>query len=351
MAKPNIDIEYLLYSFYIKYTDNTLPILVQSSFPDSTATSVDIYIDLYSIINTIKRNSAIINLQEADVTITSSVINMCAHYREAFRKFGVYARIFIVYSDNNNCVYKKWIPGYNKNKYIISKELQDNINININLIEILSHYLPDIHYIYTTYEVGTAMLYLMTDINYDKPAIVITKDNYLTPIVTCRSEVAVFRPLYLKQRQASYAITRDNFWSVFAYQRGLKSSIDTTLSPELVSCINMLCKVPERSIRGLIQIPTAIKVLKQLIEDNIILNQYVVPYSNFTLLLESILKVGCSVEYESRFKAVDLRFQKQLFADSPESKIITLDNLYDPGNLNMILNKYFSENPIEINKL
>lgn len=350
MTKPNIDIENLLYSFYIKYTDNTLGLLTQSSFPNSTATNVDIYIDLYSVINTVKRNSAIINLHPVDTTITSSILNMCIHYRAAFKRFGVYARIFLVYSENKGSMYQKWIPGYNKDKYTISAELQNNINTNLSLVEILSHYIPDIHYINSTYEVGAVMLHLMY-MNKDIPSIVITKDNYLSSIVTCRSQVALFRPLYTKQQQASYAITKDNFWERFSYQRDLKVPINTSLSPELISCVNMLCRIPERGIKGLVHIPTAIKTLESLIEQNIILNQYVVPYSNFTLLLESILKIGNALEYENRFKAVDLRFQQQLFADSVESKTIVLDNLYDPGNLNMLLNKYFSENPIEVNKL
>lgn len=351
----NYNLENLLYSNFIEYyTNNTLGNIVAEAFKGNSSTSAVLFIDMYSIIKSLYGNDWINTTN--DVTITASVINMCAHYREGFRKFGVEISIYIIFSSNtSSTLNEKFIPKYNsrmKNIISNSDQLNNIIKTNCNLLSILCPYLPNIYFIPGTYEIGAiiASLIKLTSL----PNIIISKDPYLLQLVTYPNTV-ILRPLK-NQGDKSYSIYHNaissNFWERYSYIRKI-NTINTAISPTLISMVNTLSRMPERSIYSIFSIPTTFKIINDMISNHIINNDYTVINTNIINYIESLFNGEKYGFLEFRFKAIDLEFQKNVYENSSEYKIAlsNIKDYNDSGGLNVILNQYFNETPIEVYKL
>ena len=96
-------IESILYGNYIKY--DKMSELVESNFKGSTSTTVNIFIDIYSMFRNVHMSDSLNSNNQ--LILSSSIINLCAHIRHFFRsRYKVESNIYIVHSDN--------IPEYNK---------------------------------------------------------------------------------------------------------------------------------------------------------------------------------------------------------------------------------------------
>ena len=90
-------VEQLLFSNYIKY--DRLKTLINESFKGSDATEINVVIDMYSICKSLYRNN--IEIGDIGSILTSSVINMIAHYRHFFRTYyGTDSKFYIINSIN-----------------------------------------------------------------------------------------------------------------------------------------------------------------------------------------------------------------------------------------------------------
>ena len=81
-------------------------------FKGSNATSINIYIDGYNIIQSLfSTNTKIID----NLSVVSGMINLCSHLRSYYRNFyNVESRIFIIMSNGDFRICKSLIPPYNK---------------------------------------------------------------------------------------------------------------------------------------------------------------------------------------------------------------------------------------------
>lgn len=348
-------IERLINSNYIRY--NKLVEIVTHAFVGSTATEVNIYIDLYSILKSLYSDRTNYIIEDYS-SVTSSIINMCAHYREFFRsRYKVESKFFIVYSKNCPYINKQFYPEYNKNnefKMNSNKMADDMIKNNLELLSTLCPYLPDIHFVQGSFETGVIIYDLICreEVNNRNPHIVITKDIYNYQLVSMRDNIVILRPKKKDGMDVSYYINNHNLYSEYLKSRKTDySNIPAVLSTGLLSLLMTLSSVTERNIKSLINIRSALKLLNEAVSDYRILNGHnsdiLNVYNNLNI---EKYNIGATT-FEHRFKSIDIQFQHIVFINTPECIAISLDNLYDPDNVRAINNKYFKKNPLDLNKL
>lgn len=349
-----VSIEQLINSSYIKY--NRLTGIINEVFVGSNASHVNIYIDLYSVLKPIFGNNyAILDYS----VISSCVINMCAHYREFFKtRYGVSSTIFIVYSQNNPYINNQFYSGYNEKNYktiTSDKLLIDMVKNNIELLELLCPYLPDIHFIKSEYETGVVIYDLICrqEAVAHVPHLVISKDVYNFQLVTLQQDTIILRPKKSKGEDLSYYINRYNVLPTYLLiERKIKpESVIPTLRPELLSTIMAMAGVKERNIKSVCNISSSLKILHRAIEEQKIINGYNSdPLTLYFNIDNSKLSIS-EKTFEFRFKAIDIYFQYLVYMNTAECKSIKLNNLYDPETLREINDKHFIKYPLNLNAL
>lgn len=348
-----ISIEQLMNTSYIKY--NNMIEIINSAFVGSKAESLNLYVDLYSILKPLYKS----DVEIVDYTIiTSCIINLCAHYRAFFRqKYKVETAFYLVYSKNCGYINNQYYPEYNKkNEFLFNtnKLIDDMINNNLNLLETLCPYLPDIHFIKGTFETGVIMYDLIcrSELNNNDPHIILTKDIYNYQLVPSRNNVIILRPKKANGQDVSYYINQNNLLNIYLKERKCKHT-NQILMPSLLSLIMALSSVHERNIKSLLNITSVFKLLEESVSYNKILNGY---NTDLSILYDYICKVTNNFKtgfdtINFRFRSVDIMFQHSAFINTPECKSIVINNLDDPMTVKDINNKYFINNPLDLERL
>lgn len=353
----SVPIEALIASNYVKYS--ALSPLISNAFRGSTATEVNLYIDVYSIIKSLYADGYNVDIKD-DKSFTASIINMCAHYREWFRyNLGVYVKIFIVHSYNCPELNNKFICGYNlsmKKKVEINHKMTDFLNYNSELLETLCPYLPDIHYIKTEFETSVVMSYIIDKETLSgniNPNIILTKDMYNIQLLLHPSTV-ILRSRKFKGEDTSFLIGPLNgspnsicdFWNFYGSKDNLKND-GIYINPINISLLMAINKLEGRSLPALINVSTAKKYILNTVGTECI------PCSIDSLIEANpnILDKVSKFILESRFKTIDLQFQKSIYCTSTESMLLKYKNLNDPVAVKAINDKYFVNSPIHLDRL
>lgn len=359
MINSKINIEQLINSNYVKY-DRMIEI-VKSAFVGSSAQDLNIYIDLYSILKVLYKENEIYNIKDYS-TVSSCIVNMCAHYREFFRtRFKVETVFYIVYGENCDYVNKKFYPEYNgKNMYAMNnnKVVKDMIFNNLELLKTLSPYLPDIHFINVgDMETGVVMYDLICRSEANRPDIpnmIITKDPFVYQLAA-RDNVIIVRPKKFNGVDSSYYINKYNLIDIYLKERKSTHRPNNIISPYLFSLILTLSSLKERNIKMLYNIKTAINLIDKGISSYTLLNGYNTSFNIWDGL--DLGNTKCSIgktTFEYRFRALDIMYLHEIYFNNEHiSNRIYLDvkNLYDPEAVKYINNEYFANNPLDLNRL
>lgn len=351
---PKISIDQILGTNYIRY--DRLVDMVNKAFVGSSADTVNVYVDLYSMLKQLYNNQGY-NIEDY-TKVTSNIINICAHYREFFRtRYRVESKYFIVYSKNTPYINNQFYPEYNaKNNHAFNsnKLIDDMIIHNTILLETLCPYLPDIHFIKGEFESSVIIYDLIcrNELVDNSPHIVLTKDPYAYQLVPMRDNITVFRPKKNKGIDVSYFINKNNLMHTYLTERKVKINDNyITLSPMTLSLIMALSSVKERNIKSMLNINSAINMVYDAIKEFKLINGY---NSDFNTIWNALdhrkIKVS-QLNFEYRLKAIDVHFQHSIFINTAECKDINLSNLYDPQTVKDINNKYFINNPLDLNRL
>lgn len=363
MIREVASLESMLYGNYIKY--DRLMELTYSAFKGSSANNINIYIDLYSILSPLYSRYDQYNILNYSI-VTSSIINLCAHLRHLYRnRYNVESKIFLMYGTNTPDYNRSIYYGYNKSvaDSIVNNEvIRVMINQNIPLLETLCQYLPDIFFIKTDWEIGVGI----TDIikreelkGNDNPNIIYTKDQYLYQLTAMLPNTALFRVKKHNGEDISSLVVRDNcFQAISMDKRDVTLEEVALFNPELTSLLSTLSNLPSRGIKSLFSIFTALRLLNQAITERIIPNSYCtnpgIVYDYITNNGRLIKSKGVSYTREmfiNRYNAIDIYSQYIIYSNSP-TKIVDYDiNLYDPESVKDINNRYFRENPLDLNRL
>lgn len=345
-----VTVEELLYSNYIKYDrlDKMSSLFQPGSF-------MDIYIDVYSMIK------GLYNKEVKIVTptiITSAIINICAHYRYYFTGKNIDTTFYIVNSKNISELNKKLCPNYNSKiefAYEADKRMEELIYSNVELLKVICPYLTDIHFINSdsAYETGAIMDHIMNKVNPNNMRynVVITRDLYNYQLCS-RVNTFILRPYKTKDGDNSYVINRENLMKIVLWER--KSSIKKTyINSELLYVLLALSNVPERNIKSLLNLNSAVKVLERALDTMRLVNEYNF-YTNSIWMaindVQQIANVGETV-IDHRLKAIDIAFQSSVYSNTMEAQLLKFENLYDPETVMRINEKYFVNNPLDLEAL
>lgn len=349
----SIPVSQVIAGSYVKYS--RLSELISFAYSGSAATHVNLYIDLYAALKTLYSES--LRTEMTDYTaVTSSILNMCAHYRSFFKKLGVTTKIFLIFSHNCNIISQKLVAGYNKTYFRKSQNKMpaDMVNFNIELLELLCPFLPDIHFLKTEFEVSVLIEYLIRKEQGEgnvNPNIIISKDIYPCQITSLHDDTTLIRPKKLHGEDISTIITPrnsanyvDTFWSLVLLARNYKA-IKIQIHPVNFPLFLALNRMDERDLEMLCSFAKSRNIIANVAGDQ--------PIKISPFAIQDQLMSG-NPPYEivnNRFKVIDVEYQLVLFMDSIESKQIHYENLSDNATVNMICSKYFEKNPVDLQRL
>ncbi len=342
----------ILTSSFVKY--NQLNNLITHAFAGSTATEINLYIDLYGMIKTLFSNSFRTDISDY-TAMTSTIINMCGHYRTFFKHIGVGTKIFLVFSYNFPEPNRKLVAEYNQSFGIKLNNdmIKEMVELNNNLLETLCPFLPDIFFLRTEFE-SSVLIDKLIRMGNENPNIIISKDIYPIQLTYLHPNTAFIKPKKLNNEDVSVIIPPtsninfvDDFWNVYCLARG---SIQITRKSVGIHPINFpllaaMNRFPERGFKSLMNHTIANKLIFG-----------VVGKEPVKISVQSIIDAGLSNNLQqqaidSRYLSLDINFMRQIYDDSIESKTIQLLNLSDPGTVNQICAEYFQSNPVDLARL
>lgn len=353
-------IDQIIYSSCVKY--DRLQYLVYRTFSDTSiakATTLNVFVDLYSVLKSVFSEHGHTDLSLGNYTdITVGLVNMCAHYRSFFKSIGVYTKFYMVFSLNTGEYYTKFVKDYNA-KFRAKSEVKQFVDVvasNFQLLELITPYLPDIHFVYTkeNYESTVLMAYLINKINDGNPNLILSKDIY--PMQLCASfpYTSYLHPKKIKGGgDASMMITinekkesfRKDFWDLLISERlGNFTSIETLykLSPVNFPLLCAMNRFTDRNLYAVININQSVDAIYNVVED-----------ADIRLTIDTLLMSGKISEalirtIEPRLYCLDYNYAYPYYANSPEVLNINLNNLQDNGKLENINSKYFANNPMKL---
>ena len=129
--------------YYIKY--NRLAMLINAQFKNSSATSVDMYIDLMDIFCKVDKAITDDSLAlENPLAITSAIINLTAHYRNFFYSWYKCTTRFWIINAKSNSLSTKYFPGFEERT--LSPMMNRLYELNVETLKMLCNYINDIQY-------------------------------------------------------------------------------------------------------------------------------------------------------------------------------------------------------------
>ena len=133
----------IIHKYFVRY--DRLMGAIPYAYSDLNIKQLNIYIDLFGLYKTIYSRSYRTTINDY-VEFTSGIVNLCSHYRAFFKRNGVYTKIFLISSFNTPSNIKSILPEYNKTMEDKrqNKVIGEMMDFNLNLLEILCPYLPDI---------------------------------------------------------------------------------------------------------------------------------------------------------------------------------------------------------------
>ena len=360
----NRSVESVVLSYHIRY--ERLTELINYAFAGSDANTINLYIDLYPILRDLYTDRFVISYDK-NIDLVPLILNMCAHYRYFFsRYYNVYTNIYLVAGRNIPQISSMLIPKYN---YTMEKRnngpshsiIDDMVSMNFDIMNILVPYLQDIHFINTEFETSVVMGYIMSiQENKDIPNIIISKDIYPIQLVTSnRFNNTTFIMPYktIKDEMhvdvsaivgsASNPNNWKDFWEFYIHHRRLKFTSNIFINPANISPIIALSGLPERSINALMRFDGSYGMISQIMGTTASQCSIETLYNSFDLdgkIPKNIV--------EDRFHVIDVVYQMDaLYTNSSEALLMKFENKHDPETVKKICDKYFTNIPINLEKL
>ena len=350
----NISIGQIIASNYIKF--DRLIQMVELAFAKSTATEINLFIDINSCVKQIYASIFSLATLEEPTAIAAHIINMIAHYRKFFKKGGVSCNAYLVYSSNIRPENQMFYFEYNKNNSDMMRLQPEKQALLINNLEILDKlcpYLPNTSLTIGTFESSVIMHDIINKIRKPNiPNIVISRDIYATQLVAVNDDVILFRPKKSKHQDESFFVSKGGCINNLIADRQV-NGISEDISDGLLSFIMALNKLPERNMKSLFSLPKALSLTKDAIRTNKILNGYNSYIYNIYELFPDKEKVQCiHGGIDGRFKAIDILYQYAIYSSSPDRyNFNDIQNLYDPNSIHTICNEYFKVNSLDLENL
>lgn len=347
------NLESILYGYYIKY--NKMKELVDQAFASTPQTNcIDIYVDVFDMLKPIYSKDIYANKQ---YIIVSSVINLAAHLRNYFRKYhGMWTRIYLVYADDSIGNHKRCYNGFGDDEYRNTLNYNKNnefITSQLELVKILAAYIEDVYFIRKN-TMFPMFVYDNIIKNMNVPVIILTKNNYSYQIPVLIPNTVVFRPRKHHSEDTSFAVFNRN--ALFQFYNNITSNKTleymTKINPQHLSLLMSLTGNSKFNLSSTVSSTVAIRILYEAIVSGKILNSHISDIDYVYSVIPGLSKyINCDT-LKNRYNACDLYYQHLLYTQMPESLDYTwLVNFKDPATVQDINNRYFVDNPLDLNSL
>ena len=353
--------------FFIKYNRLSIMNRIFQQSEWHNCDTIDIYIDMNSITKELFYNRPPVNGKEE---ITSTIINLCGHYREYYRRYHqCRTKFYIIYSINRPTCCSAAFDEYNSRTILeqMSKPvIYDMIMGSCSHLEALCPYLPDIFFIYSAYETNVA---IFDSIEFREkhpwPALILSKDAMMYQILPFSKRAILMRPVkHRKESEKGSMLFDDSVFitsmetipAVVKYVMKCKyEPIYNSISPALLSMIYTLHGLDKRNVPMLLNTKETFDVIYHGLEWNFIDNRYY-PNPDEVYDLLSIEKFGVGKkEIHDRFIALDMLTQHNIMqneislgVDDYANHII---NLQDPDKVKYENATTFAKCPIILDNL
>ena len=290
--------------------------------------------------------------------VTSSIINLAAHYRGYYRtRHRLWTRIFLVFADETCNNHRMFVPTFGidpERDKIVYDQTSSYIKSQLELVKILAAYIDDVYYIEKTSDF-TMFTYDNILKNPKSISIVISRSRYAYQLPALLNNCYLFRPKKtLEYGDTSFCVKFNN--ALIAYCNKTKSDVVlkrlTKINPQLLSVIMTLNGCQDKHLQGVANITKTTMILEDAIEHGRIINAY---NSDILYLYNSLIGINTiidSASFEYRFKAIDLVIQHMIYTNTVEAKDFTWNiNLHDAKTVHDINNQYFIDNPLDLNNL
>lgn len=360
VSKTNISLDYkflidkAIYWQFIKYS--ALDKIIEKEYKNSNSDKINIYIDLYQILATICRFTQMKNIY----SISSGIINYCAHLRRYFRKIDVYANIALIYNDGSMNTIKQFIPEFNSiyNARIESnKRIKNAFNKNLELLKLLVPYLPNIYLRCGTTD-SAIMIYDMVKrkLMGIAPTLVISNSQYMYQLPQLLTSVRVIRKVgTTKGDDNTYSYNHNNCMEAYMYGTRLRN-VMCNFNQNTLSTLMTLNGVPKLGIKTMgYNYLTAIDICNSIpigYEHDVdtVANTFVMFNEKHN---KNKRKSRPTVDiFVNRFKGMDLIYQYSLYKLLPEyNELDFLKNLEDKESVHSINSVYYSECQLDLEGL
>ena len=355
--KLMISAESIVISNYIRY--NVLERMTAEAFSGSNANVVNIYIDLYQLFRKMYRSDILIGDRSS---VASGVVNMCAHYREFYRKYyGVHTRIYLMQTSGPMKNSSTFVPDYNivnMEKMALAEMMTTFMLQNCAILKELCKYLPDIYYIEAPIETS-AMIYANIQdrlIIGDSDPNIIISTSHLQYMVAALSKTptVVFNHKWYNN-DIIYKIISNKYTILkYMYIYGAKVSEKTLdkcvpLNSGLLGLLIAMTRYEHRSMKSVFNISTALTKLNDAINNGCIVNSYISPDS--IDIMSEYLEDKVDI-IKNRYKAIDVLYQSNLYMMGNYYLDKSWDvNLQDPDMIKLLSDKYFRYNPLDLDRI
>jgi len=357
MVEDRVYIEQMITGSFIRY--NVLSQLISSSYAGSSATEINLFIDLNSVLKQMYAVSNWTYKYSSKYEITATILNMCGHYRSFFRSLGVYTNIYLIYGLNCPTINESYVPGYNS-KFMTAYNLKQDttalIQENLSILNIICQYLPRIYF----FDIGTNEVSAMVDyiigatkaVQRGLENIVLSKDVLMLQLIPSHN-IRVIRPSKTKNGDESFIVDNSNLWDKFCVNYRKGKAPTEYIGSGFIHNILPMTRVPERDMFSSMSIPAAYNILKNGLKMGFLNNETIYTQSVINTVLQA-MDVKCNpTELEMRYRAINTHYQSTfvLPLEKPEFKRLRLIDLEDIASLKEIITKYFYNVPIDLDKL
>ena len=365
-----VPIQYMFTRMMVRY--DRLNEIIPKAFKGYKDTELNIFIDLYSIYRTMYSRGFHTDVKDYR-EFTVYLIDLCTHYRSYFKYIGINTKIFIISSYNTPDHIT--LPGYNQDMHdkLKNKPVSDMVNTNVELLKILCPYLPDIHFLETKHESSVLMYELLVRGEVCRPTIILSTDIYPMQLTNLFDNVAYLYPIKDFGNDSSWIIypkthsqAKFTLWPIIMRKTHKIAREQTlmSLSPRNMVLLESLNSVNERNITpALLNLSSIADYIYEVIgEADILLqpefltevhNVYKNDKTNNGTRgdekrehLRSIIPI-----VRERYNALNVIYQDEYYRNSIEQMKLHYENLSDPQAVQIINDRYFSDNPIDILRL
>ena len=347
------NLESILFGYYIKYTK--MQELVGAAFENSPpSNSIDIYVDIFDMLKPIYNKDIYADKQ---YVIVSSIVNLAAHLRQYFRRYHhMWTRIFLVYADNYTNNHKQFYSGFGNDDYRSTINYSRNnelIMSQLELVKILVAYMEDI-YLINKRTMFPMFVYDNILKNKKIPAIILTKNTYAYQIPALIPNVAVFRPRKHMGEDTSFAVFGKNILYQYYSNISTAKTLEyiNMINPQHLSLLMSLTGNKQFNLHSAVNSNVAIRILYEAIKNGRLLNSHMADVDYVYSVLSELQKYIDATNFKFRYNACDIIYQHLLYSQMPEAFDYSwMVNFKDPNTVQDINNRYFADNPLDLNSL